>query len=182
MYGARRITNRLERTVEFDSTIVDPESGIGGIGVEMIEAATHKELAISLFNQTWDLLDKPDRTADEDFLMIHKAHASLFHWLQVGTALHEARGQWQVSRVYSVLKWHQPALAHGERCLQICLKNNLGDFDLAFGYEAVARAHSLAGKMEEARKSIELGRAAASAVENPEDQDYVRKELDGIQL
>jgi hypothetical protein len=146
----------------------------------MVESATHKELAICLFNETWNLIGKEPRTIEEDLLMIHKAHASLYHWLQVGTCLHEARGQWQVSRVYAVLKWHQPALAHGERSLQLCLENGFGDFDLAFGYEAVARAHQLAGNPSDAKKFIELGHKAAAAIQKAEDQKYFLKELANI--
>lgn len=146
----------------------------------MVDTATHKELAISLFNQTWELLDKPDRSVSDDFLMIHKAQASLFHWLQAGTAVNEARGQWQVSRVYSVLNWPQPALAHAERSLQICLQNNFGDFDLAFGYEAVARAHALAGNDADAKKFVELARAAATDVKDTDERDYVLRELSSI--
>jgi hypothetical protein len=40
----------------------------------------------------------------------------------------------------------------------------------------------MAGNKEEARKSIDLGQAAASAVQKAEDQNYVRKELASIQL
>lgn len=29
-----------------------------------------------LFNETWDLLDKPDRKPADDILMLHKAHTS----------------------------------------------------------------------------------------------------------
>ena len=35
--------------------------------------------------------------------MIHAAHASRYHWSQVGTKANLARGEWQVSRVYTVL-------------------------------------------------------------------------------
>lgn len=39
----------------------------------------HRQLGIDLFNHTWELLDKPNRTRDEDDAMIHAAHASRFH-------------------------------------------------------------------------------------------------------
>jgi hypothetical protein len=48
------------------------------------EQETHKKFAVDLFNLTWDLLDKPERSADEDDKMIHAAHASRFHWGEVG--------------------------------------------------------------------------------------------------
>jgi hypothetical protein len=35
--------------------------------------------------------------------MIHSAHASRYHWQAVGDASDKAIGEWQISRVYSVL-------------------------------------------------------------------------------
>ena len=62
------------------------------------DTAVHKKLGIELFNYTWELLDKPQRTREEDDTMIHAAHASRFHWEKAGgTAVNLARGEWQVS-------------------------------------------------------------------------------------
>jgi len=33
----------------------------------------------------------------------------------------------------------QPAQYRAQRCLDICLENKIGDFDLAYAYEALAR-------------------------------------------
>src|ERR1700693_6097609 len=48
-------------------------------------------------------MDKPDRTRDEEDEMLHAAHASRYHWGVVGQAENRARGEWQISRVYTVL-------------------------------------------------------------------------------
>jgi len=40
----------------------------------------HKKFAVALFNLTWSLLDKKDRTREEDDKMLNAAHASRFHW------------------------------------------------------------------------------------------------------
>ena len=40
----------------------------------------------------------------------------------------------------------QIALWHAKQSLKLCLENGFGDIDLAFGYEAVARAYSIFGK------------------------------------
>ena len=49
--------------------------------------------------------------------MIHAAHAARYHWSKVGTKANLARGEWQVSRVYTVLERPEPALYHAHRCL-----------------------------------------------------------------
>ena len=57
----------------------------------------HRKQAVSNFNRTWDLIDKQDRTFEEDMEMIHTAHASRFHWGVIGQAVNFARGEWQIA-------------------------------------------------------------------------------------
>jgi len=110
------------------------------------ETAQHRKLGIDLFNYVWTLLEKPDRTREESEGMIHAAHASRWHWSVVGAPVNFARGEWQISRVYAVLGRGESALVHALRCLEICRANEIGDFDLAYAYEALARAWSVLGK------------------------------------
>jgi hypothetical protein len=103
-----------------------------------------KLLAGQLFNQTWRLLDQEGRTRADDDRMIHTAHASRYHWGQVPevTPGNLARGEWLISHVYAVLGRAEPALHHAGRVLDLCQEHDIGDFDLAFAYEALARAGS----------------------------------------
>ena len=105
----------------------------------------HKKLGIDLFNLTWSLLDKKNKTMEEDDKMVHAAHASRFHWGEIGTPLEFERGEWQISRVYSTLKRSESALYHAKRCLELCKENSIGDFDISFAFEAMARGHAIAG-------------------------------------
>jgi len=77
--------------------------------------------------------------------MIHMAHASRYHWGVTGTALNFVRGDWQISRVYSELGIGEAALKYAESCLEICIHNEIKDFDLAFAYEALSIAWSVLG-------------------------------------
>jgi hypothetical protein len=140
----------------------------------------HKKFAVGLFNLTWSLMDKKDRTREEDDKMIHAAHASRFHWCEIGTSAHFERGEWQISRVYSVLKRSEPALYHAHRCLEICKENNIGDFDIAFAYEAMARAYAVSGQKVECRKYLELAKTAGDQIKEKQDKDYFFSELKTI--
>jgi hypothetical protein len=79
------------------------------------EQEWHKKFAVDLFNLVWDLLDKEERSVDESDKMLHAAHASRFHWGEVGKPLEFERGEWQVPRVYSVLNRSEAAVHHAER-------------------------------------------------------------------
>jgi hypothetical protein len=131
-----------------------------------------RRLAVSLFNRVWELMETDPRTPWENDELIHAAHASRYHWGNVGEPANLARGEWQCSRMYTVLGRSDAALWHAQRCLEICTEQRLGDWDLAYAYEALARAHALAGEATESARFVELARG----VEIAEDED--REHLD----
>jgi hypothetical protein len=141
-----------------------------------------KSLAINLFNETWDLMVKEERTPEENALMLHKAHSSCYLWSLEGNPVNDARGEWQVARVYSLLGIGALALLHARRSLDLCLDNGIGDFDLAFGYEAVARAFALVGDADQAAEYREKALEAADGVEEDDDREYVIREVGGIAI
>jgi hypothetical protein len=144
------------------------------------DAVLHKKLGIDLFNYTWELLDKAQRTREEDDTMIHAAHASRFHWGKAGTAVNLARGEWQISRVYAVLGRAEPSRFHGQRCLELCQENGIGDFDLAFAYEALARAASVAENEAAKVKYLALAQEAAQHIAETDDRELVVHDLETI--
>ena len=141
------------------------------------EEKIHRNLAIDLFNYTWTLIDKENRTKEEDAEMIHSAHASRFHWGKIGKPLNLERGEWQISRVYAILNRSTAALYHAQLCLAICKANDIQGFDLAFAYEGMARAHALLGDENEKNSFIELAKEAAEQIEEEDDKEYFLGEL-----
>jgi hypothetical protein len=132
-------------------------------------------LAATLFNEVWALLRKDDRSRDEDDALLHMAHASRHHWGRVGTAANRARGEWQVSRVYSVLDRAEPCLHHARRALDLCMEHGLADWDLAFAHEALARGHAVAGDPQRARNSTQC--ALDVAIADPDDRALLLADL-----
>jgi hypothetical protein len=141
------------------------------------ERATHRKFAAGCFNGTWDLLDKKDRAPQEDFDMIHMSHASRYHWGQIGTPLEFARGDWQLSRVYAVLGMGDTARTYAQNSLDHCLANGIGDFDLAFAYEALARACCINGDQKERDRYLALATQAGENISDEGDRIYFFKEL-----
>jgi hypothetical protein len=135
-----------------------------------------RKLAARLFNRVWDLMELPSRTREDDDEMIHTAHASRYHWGVVGQAENRARGEWQVSRMYTVLGRSEPALAHARRCLEICEQNNFADWDLAYAFEALARAHKTAGHKAEVAKFKRLARTAGDRIAEVKEREHFQKD------
>ena len=137
----------------------------------------HRKFAVECFNGTWDLLDKKNRTPEDSTQMIHMAHASRYHWGEIGTPLNFARGDWQISRVYATLGEFQNALTYAKSCLQLCQDHGFDDFDLAFAYEALARAYAVAGNTAARDQHLELAKAAGEAIEKDDDKGYFFSQL-----
>src|SRR5437899_9995776 len=140
----------------------------------------HRKMAAHLFNSTWVLLEKQSRSKKDSNTMIHMAHASRYHWGVVGGPKHFAIGEWQISRVYAVLRRPEPALWHATRALEICRKHSVGDFPLAFAHEALARAYAVAGRANDMKKHVRLAREAALAIKEPEDRELLLRDLASI--
>lgn len=140
----------------------------------------HREWGMRLFNETWDLIDKSDRTIEEDFKMLHGAHASRYHWGECGTTINFARGEWQISRVYALLNRPEPALVHAEHSLRYCRQIAMEGLDLAFAYEAMARAYALSGESEKQKEMVLQAEKTAETIEKEEDKAYFLKELASI--
>ena len=138
-----------------------------------MSAASHSEerqRGVALSNGTWELIG----SREDDDRMLHMAHASRYHWGQARECRPEnlARGEWLVSRVYCVLGRAEPALWHARRCLEWVEEAGVGDWDLAYAYEALARASVVAGDAEAASSWRARAREAGDAIADPEDREH----------
>ena len=147
----------------------------------LLDKELERKLAAHLFNETWRLIEKPDRSAEESVLMIHSAHASRYHWESAGDASNRAIGEWQVSRVYSVLALPDPALYHATLCLQICEDESLSLFQKGCAHEAMARALSLNDKAS-ARPHYQAAIELAAVIQDREERGTLESDLKTIAL
>jgi len=174
----QRIVHRLRRTLE-DTERTREMANDTEPSIEM-EPTEERSLAAGLFNETWSLLERTERTTADDDRMVHAAHASRFHWGNVGEPVKLAIGEWQISRVYAVLGRAEPSLHHANRSLQLCEEHGIRDFSLAYAYEALARAHLVAGDRTEAARYTELARRAGQTIAEEEDRELLTQDLEAI--
>ncbi|MSW41395.1 MAG: hypothetical protein F2842_04230 [Actinobacteria bacterium] len=143
---------------------------------DSLDPVEERRVAVDLFNHVWRLLEIEVRTPAQDDDLIHAAHASRWHWGRVGGPEQWAIGEWQCSRVYSVLGRGDQALHHAQRCLDLCDENGVESFVPASAHEALARAHAVRGDLDAAL--VERNRAYALAVELDDDDDRAVIEAD----
>lgn len=172
----QRRMHRLRQLIEGKELLVTTETNEGATAGE-IDPAVERRLAARLFNETWTLLEHTDRTPEDDDEMVHMAHASRYHWGQVGEPRNLAIGEWQCSRVYAVLGRAEPALHHARRELELAQRHRLGSFILATAYEALARASAVAGDRGALEDYRHRAREAAAQIEDSEEREVAEGDI-----
>src|SRR5687768_17517586 len=135
-------------------------------------ARAHRWFAVELNNVAWELVEARERSTADAERMIHAAHGSCFHWLQVGDLLNHLRAQCLVATAYLKAGITEAAVRHATRCLE--LSREAGDtqsaFDRATAYGCAAAAFAAAGRIDEARVQYQLALAAAEQFDDPDDR------------
>ena len=145
-------------------------------------APPERQLAADLFNLVWTLLEQTGRSTEDDDRMLHAAHASRYHWGQVGGPEQLAIGEWQCARVYSVLGRAEPALHHARRCLAISADASVPRWLVASAHEGLARAYLVAGNRDEALRERSAARGVLDEVTDAEDRQVVEDDLASLPL
>ena len=132
----------------------------------------HRWFAIDCNNIAWDLATQPKRNADEDLQMFNAAHASAYHWSQVGEPLNYARADTLLSHVHALLSQGRNALFFGKRALNYCQNNPCDELDLATAYSEVAFAHFV---LKQPSEHLDFYEEACKSGKNI--SDYVDREI-----
>ena len=82
-----------------------------------------------------------------------------------------------MSHVYAVLGQSEPAVESARRSLATCEANGIGDFDLAYAYEGMARGVAAGGDAGETRRWRDRAEQAALAIVDDEDRDLFLADL-----
>lgn len=148
--------------------------------VNLDVVSAHRYFSANCFNQAWGLIDKTDRTPEENELLISTCHASIWHWRQRVdcTSQNLSIGYWQLSRVYSLLGEAKNARKYGEFCL--VYSHSEAPFYLGYAYEALARAAAVEGDLETKQRYLEQGFATAQSVTDEVERDMLVKDLDSL--
>lgn len=132
----------------------------------------HHWFAVEYNNRTWSLLAQDSRNEEENELMIHNAHASLMHWKEAGTQINELRAYYLLTNAYAAAGEGQAALRYADRSLALeqDKPEGLADWDTAFIYDAVARAHAADGNADLTQQYRNHAREAGELIANEEDR------------
>lgn len=149
---------------------------------EIDEAAGHRFFSAAAFNKTWEYLDMPERGVAETEMMLHAAHASLYHWLAQPEVSPRERsvGYWLLGRVYAVAGQGERALHYSGLSLEEAEAGRLEPFYLGYALEAVARAYSVLARSEESASFKARALAEAARIEDGESKNVLEADLSGL--
>lgn len=133
----------------------------------------HQFFAKQTNQRIWQLLEKQNRTPQENDELLYAAHASCYHWLKVGSGLHQQRGAYLIAKVYMNLQITDQAMYHAQRCVALTetYQAEMADFDRAFACECLARVYAMRGNKKEALKYYNLAEEAGQHIQDAEDKE-----------
>jgi hypothetical protein len=118
-------------------------------------------------------LSVQSRSTAEDQEMLNAAHASAWHWGQVGTELNRMRATMLLAEVHSLLGYGRSGLAYAEEMREYFLKVGAPDWETAFVHVVHAHASSVAGDAVKHRASYESAVAALGNISSEEERAIV---------
>ena len=136
-------------------------------------------MGIEMNIQTWDFLMKKERSEQDDLRMIMFAKSSLYHWKQSTNfqPVNEQRGEWLISRVYSILEKGETALFHAKNTIALTEKYELKDFDLAYAYESLARSYAALKNKDESKIWYKKAKQAGELISDNKDKEIFNGDL-----
>jgi hypothetical protein len=143
----------------------------------------HRWFGVHLNNEAWKLIDDqaitPDLSQRQKEEALYRAYASVFHWMNVGHAMNQGRGEHLVSRTAVLVGAADVAIRHAQRYLDLIESHPdlAEDWDRAFAFEAIARAQAMAGETSPARVAKAEAVRLCAMIAEEEERATVETEL-----
>jgi tetratricopeptide (TPR) repeat protein len=118
-----------------------------------------------------------ERTAANDEEMLRRAYAAAYHWQRAARTgpENEARATYMLAKAHLLAGHPDMSLLYADRAMEQCRLHGLADFDLAYAYEARARALQALGHTQQA--ATEWAAAKAVPIADPDDQAILDGDL-----
>ena len=149
-----------------------------------MRALDHRQLGVDLYNATWTLLEQErPHACDDDDEMLNATHASAYHWSRAagaGPAERCTRPVADLARERRARPRRGRAVPRRTLPASTAPRTGSATGTSRAAYEAVARAHKVAGNDAEYRRNLELGREALAQIADEEDREHIEEDLDAL--
>lgn len=143
----------------------------------------HKHFSTDCFNKCWKLIEKKNRTPEDEEDMVLLTHASLWHWTQRDDyqPMNLSVAYWQLGRVYCQTKNTPMARHYGQKCVEISIENNMPPFYVGYGYEVLAHASALEANAGEAREYLRLAGEQIEKITVDKNKKLLQADLEKVE-
>lgn len=144
----------------------------------------HHEFSVRAHNRATDILYASQPSRDDIESLIELAHVAHWHWQRRAdkTTQNVAVALWLLSRAYSANGMGVQALRYAQESLQVLQGSGLLPSFFGYAHEALARAHMLLGRLDEARLHLKLALEIAETVPNAKAKEYLLDQIGRITL
>ena len=144
-----------------------------------MDQAGHRAAGAAAFNRCWELLDLPERSADERADLLTEAFVSRFHWAEVGALEQLVVAEWMVARAASATGEGALAVRFAARA-QSALEPSLPDWLHASVAEGMARAYAAAGDTARREEWRARSEELVAAIADEEDRELIADQLASV--
>jgi hypothetical protein len=140
----------------------------------------HRTVAAECYNHSWDLLDRTDRSQDEDFELLTSAFTSRYHWSFVGGPEQWAVSDWMVSRAAAVIGEGSLSLAFAQRANDAVQEFDAPDWLVASTAEGLARAYAALGSEQDRDVWLNNAESLVEVIADEESRELIASQLASV--
>ena len=140
----------------------------------------HRSLAVESYNHCWGLLERNDRSQQEDIDILTCAFASRYHWSFAGGPEQWATSDWMVSRSAAAIGEGSLSLTFALRANDAVQEFDAPDWLVASAAEGLARAYAALGSEQNRDAWIHSAENLVEAIADQEDRALIASQLASV--
>ena len=137
------------------------------------EPRWRRRLASGANNRAWALSERPSRTSEEDFEMLHAAHASAYLWSTIGTERNTALAHLLLGQVHALLGNAKLADRFAKSSSEFFARNDSAPWELALVHAVAANAAHCSDNTSLHLAEYVAAQRAMEAISNTEEREIV---------
>jgi hypothetical protein len=145
-----------------------------------MDDAAHRTLGVKTYNRCWELLEQPERSIDEDHLLLTLAFTSKYHWSFVAGSKETTIGNWMIARAAAAIGEGHLALTYAKLADDAAQGPDVEDWLVASTAEGVARAYAASGDIESRDEWCEKSERLVARIEDIESRELIASQLASV--
>ena len=145
-----------------------------------MDDAAHRKLGAKTYNRCWELLEQPERTSDDDLLLLTLAFTSKYHWSFVAGPKETTIGNWMIARAAAAGGEGHLALTYARIADAAAQAPDMEDWLVASTAEGVARAYAASGDLASRDEWFEKAERLVAHIKDRESRELIASQLASV--